>query len=133
MACADVCLTSDADRPDFWSARTVKAKKSHVCRECMEPIVPGEKYERSAASSGGHFYSHATCSACAEIRDAFTCGTYIYGELWQDICESLFPVWREKGSWDCLAKLTSAEALAMCNEQYAQWLHDNDYDAEGRS
>lgn len=129
MSCADVCL-SEGDGADFWTARHVRAKKQHKCKECGKQIVEGDIYERSAASSEGIFYSHATCAVCAEIRNAFYCGAFQYGRVWETIRGNMFPVWREKGPFDCLAKLTTPDAVAKCNLEYREWLSDNQYDEE---
>jgi hypothetical protein len=52
----------------------------------------------------------------------------VFGQLWESIREELFPVWRESGAWDCLAKLTTPEAIAKANAEYREWLTDNDYE-----
>lgn len=127
MSCADVCL-SDGDGADFWTARYVRAKKSHRCKECGKPISIGERYERSAARSEGSFYSHSTCATCAEVRNAFFCGSFTYGDVWNCIRENMFPAWRKSGAWDCLAKLNTEQALTKCNAEFKKWLEDNEYD-----
>jgi hypothetical protein len=40
--------------------------------------------------------------------------------------EQMFPVWREVGPWDCLAKLTKEDAVALCNMKFAEWQQDQD-------
>jgi len=124
--CADVCLSvhDDADTPDFFSVKTVTAKKTYRCVECGDWITPGMRYERTSGKWHGCMETYPTCLPCADVRDAFTCGSWVYGELWNDVLEQMFPVWREKGAWDCLAKLQTPEAVAKCNAAYAEWLRD---------
>jgi hypothetical protein len=58
---------------------------------------------------------------CCEIREAFVCGSWVFGMLWESMSEEMFPMWRTKGAWDCLAKLTTPEAVAKCNAEYKEW------------
>lgn len=123
MSCADVCLDMDydADSSDFCTESFHKARKSHKCCECGGVIAKGQRYERAAGKTCGEMWSHATCAACAEIREAFVCGSLVYGMLWESIKESMFPVWDRKGPIDCLAKLETLEARDKCRAQYAEW------------
>lgn len=125
MSCSDVCISHDYDgRADFSSTKTVTAKKGHVCVECGESIRAGERYERCSGKWDGDMMSIPTCCVCAEVRDAFVCGGYVFGMLWESLVEEMFPVWRTKGAWECLAKLTSETALAECNRRYREWLDE---------
>lgn len=130
MSCADVCLSMDHDSGwnDFFNARDVKARKPHVCCECAEPIAVGDTYCRESGKSDGDLFSMATCAPCKEIRDAFVCGGFTFTELWECIRSDMFPVWREKGAFDCLAKLTTQAAIDRCNRAYNQWMTDHEYD-----
>ena len=124
MSCADVCLSSSYDGGNgFESSRVVKARTPHQCCECPKPINPGERYERFVGHNGT-FFTRATCATCLEIRKTFSCGWFLFGELWELMREEMFPVWHEKGAWDCLAKLTTEEAVAACNHKFAEWLAD---------
>jgi Fe-S-cluster-containing hydrogenase component 2 len=130
MSCADVCLSHDVDdMASFYHEKIVKAKKGYECEECRDVIPVGALYERVTGKWDGHFQTIRTCGPCAEIRKAFVCGSWALGYLWESMWEEMFPVWREKGAWDCLAKLTTPEAVAKCNVKYADWLGDDD-DAE---
>lgn len=129
MSCADVCVSHDHGMSvDFNTSRWVTAAKQHKCCECRAAIAAGQRYERAAGKCDGHFFTAITCAVCAEVRDAFVCDSWVYGDLWESINEGLFPVWRTKGAWDCLAKLTTPEAVEACNHRYREWLRDNDYD-----
>jgi hypothetical protein len=65
---------------------------------------------------------------CCEIREAFVCGSWVFGMLWDSICEEMFPMWRTKGAWDCLSKLETPEAVAKCNAEYKEWCEAHEYD-----
>lgn len=125
MGCADVCLMMDYENDNvFHSATTRKARKSHRCCECGDPILPGDVYEYVCGKAEGEIFTVKTCAACVEIRKAFCCGSWVYEMLWESIREEMFPVWRAKGSWDCLAKLSTPEAVAKCNAEFAEWQKD---------
>lgn len=121
--CADVCLDMDSDYggSDFYRESIVKARKSHQCCECGDAIASGQTYERASGKSDGDMWSFATCASCAAIRDAFVCGSWIYGMLWESIEEGMFPVWDRTGPIDCLAKLETLEARDKCRQRYQQW------------
>ena len=123
MSCADVCIDHDyaTDDNDFFVERMVAARKEHRCCECVGAIGVGERYERASGKSDGRIWSTATCAVCAEIRDAFVCGSWIYGRLWVSIEEEMFPIWDEYGPLDCLAKLKTVEARQKCRDRYHEW------------
>ena len=125
MSCADVCLSHDwGGVTDFYAERTVRAKKPHVCCECGRTIGLGEQHEYVSAKCEGEFFTERTCGECAEIRKAFVCGSWVLGELWESMRDQMFPEWRSKGAWDCLAKLTTVAAVAKCNAAYREWHRD---------
>jgi len=131
VSCADVCLSHDVDVwCDFSTVKIVKARKTHECDECREKIAPGTQYERITGKWEGHFDTTRTCLVCAEIRKAFVCGGEVIGYLWESMAEEMFPVWHRKGAWDCLAKLTTDAAVAKCNQRYARWRKDGEYDED---
>lgn len=49
---------------DFWSERTIKARKPHCCAECGETIKAGEKYVRTAGKYDGDFSAWPMCLIC---------------------------------------------------------------------
>ncbi len=127
MSCADVCLSADHDSsPDFHTEAVVTARKAHRCTECREVIPAGAQYERTSGKWDGRMETLKTCLPCRDVRSAFFCGGFIYGEIWETIRYEMFPVWKRTGSWDCLAKLTTPEAIALCNAEYAEWLGEDD-------
>lgn len=127
MSCAEICLTySDCEASEFNAERMMVARKLHRCCECHQSIEPGNEYERAVGKSDGSFFSLATCAPCAEIRKAFACGAWTYGELWQVVREQLFPAWDQVGPYDCLAQLTTEAARDECRRRYAQWQSDRE-------
>ena len=130
MSCADVCIDMDydSDGSDFCTETFHTARKAHKCCECRGVIKPRQRYERAAGKTCGSMWAYATCAECAEIRNAFVCGSWVYGQLWESIEEAMFPVWTRKGPIDCLAKLDTLAARDKCRERYAEWKKDNDYE-----
>jgi len=129
MSCADVCLSHDYDElPGFSRSVTRRARKAHKCCECGGVIPVGAEHEVCTGRWDGMFDTYRTCAACAEIRAAFVCGPWCLEMLWESMRQEMFPLWRTKGAWDCLAKLTSDAAVAKCNAEYREWCTDNEYD-----
>ena len=122
MGCADVCLDHGYDEiNEFFSQRKQTARKQWQCAECSGKITPGERYEYSAGKCDGFMFDERTCLLCAEIRDAFVCGSFVFGSLWESIYEAIFPRWGEEGPYDCLMKLKSGEAKDFIQRQYSEW------------
>jgi len=122
MGCADVCIDHGYDEQnEFFSTSFPTARKPWKCVECGWTIPKGAKYERSAGKSDGDMWSHPTCLPCAEIREAFVCGSFIFSMLWESIEESIFPRWDQEGPFDCLAKLTTQAARNFIQARYEEW------------
>ena len=123
--CGDVCLDMCVDIVnEFHRARVVTARKAHLCVECETKILPGTKFELVNSKTEGKFWIAKTCLMCLEIREAFVCGSWIYGELYSNIEEVMFPIWDTAGPLDCLAKLESKEARDYLRELYRDWKSD---------
>ena len=124
--CSDVCLVMDYDESNaFYQEVTPRARKPHKCCECGAPIAVGEQYQRATGKADGSIFSECSCLACTEIRKTFCCGSWIFGELWEQMHEQMFPTWREAGPYDCLAKLETERARDKCREEYAFWVGDD--------
>ena len=123
MSCADVCLFEayDYDPPSFHAVTTVRARTPHRCCECGDVIPVGAHYERASGKTDGSMWTAKTCLPCAEVRRAFACNGWVYGDLWAQAAEDMFTLWRKQGAWDCLARLTTPEAVAKCNSEFARW------------
>lgn len=127
MGCADVCLDHGYDEGnEFFDQRFQVARKPWSCTECERPIPAKQKYEYSVGKNEGFMFSKRTCLVCSEIRDAFVCGSFIFGMLWESIEESIFPRWGEEGPFDCLAKLSTPEARSYIQQRYEDWNDDED-------
>lgn len=122
MNCFDVCLDHGYDDyNDFYHESIVAARKPYRCVECGTAIPVGARYERAAGKADGRVWTVHTCLLCAEIRKAFVCGGWQFGQLWESIEEDMFPIWDKAGPIDCLAKLDTREARDKCRDWYADW------------
>lgn len=65
-----------------------KARKAHRCCECGETIEPGARYLDTTGVWEGGPNRYRTCEGCAEIREAFNCDGWIFGELWDAMIAS---------------------------------------------
>jgi hypothetical protein len=127
MSCADVCLSHDYDGDSsLYREGFSRARKEYRCCECGDVILLRELYQWATGKHGSGMFRVQTCSVCAEIRAAFVCGSWIFGELWESIRDEMFPVWKRASAVDCLAKLTSDAAIAKCNAEYADWIGGQD-------
>lgn len=64
-----VCEPYEGEPCEFYSARTVVARKEHKCIECQDTIKVGERHEVSAYKADGYFGSDRTCEFCVSERD----------------------------------------------------------------
>ncbi len=122
MSCAEVCIDHGYDtHNEFFAQSKPVARKEWRCVECGRAIRPGQRYERSAGKAEGDLFCEQTCLVCAEIREAFVCGAWVFGMLWESIWDEMFPIWDTRGPIDCLAKLESKEARDYARTRYAEW------------
>jgi hypothetical protein len=123
VRCADVCLSHDYDGDiSLYREGFSRARKEYCCCECGDGIAAGERYQWANGKADDEMFREHTCVVCAEIRTAFVCGSWIFGELWESIRDEMFPVWKRASAIDCLAKLTTGAAIAKCNAEYAEWV-----------
>jgi hypothetical protein len=66
-----------------------KARKAHLCVECGEPIIPGERYEENTQTIEGQWYVNRTCELCCRIRKDLACDCFVFGELREAIWEQM--------------------------------------------
>jgi hypothetical protein len=83
------CSTDDFDYPDFYTHKTVKARKPHKCCECQDEINPGEKYELVKGKWCGRIDSFKTCLPCVHIRSDYCPDGFLHGGLWEALHECL--------------------------------------------
>lgn len=56
---------------DFWSSKTVRARKQHRCDLCGEVIAPGESYSRGAGVVEGDFTTWNECNPCDAFESVY--------------------------------------------------------------
>ncbi len=124
--CADVCIWGDGyDGVNaFYEEKTLRARSAHTCCECLVEIRRGDDYQRATGKNEGGFFREATCLLCVEVRSAFVCDSWIFGDLWSEVEAQLFPVWKKNGPWDCLAKLKTQAAVDECMHRFNEWLQE---------
>jgi hypothetical protein len=130
MSCADACVTHDYDsggNTALYREGFSRARNAYTCCECGVSIAIGERYQwASGKTEGGGMFREHTCEVCAEIRAAFVCGSWVFGALWESLRDELFPRWKTHSAIDCLAKLQTADAVAMSNNEFAEWNGEED-------
>ena len=85
MECA--CIDAYDEGAEFYRDKIVTARKQHQCGECLEIIEPGQKYETAFGVQHGDSFSAKTCSACAEVRNAYFC-SWQFTNVWEHLRES---------------------------------------------
>lgn len=122
MSCADVCLDMCyEDYNQFYSEEERTARKSHRCCECGETIHPGARYEHVSGKSDGRVWTSKTCVNCRDVRKALVCGGWIFGQLWEEIENGVFPEWVRSSPIDCLAKVESLAARNFIRSRFDSW------------
>lgn len=89
----DACYCDFGDPPDVYAAERRKARKSFRCDECMNGIVPGEKYERASSLYDGAWGVMRTCCRCLDARDYIEahapCFCWLHGSMLDDAKSTL--------------------------------------------
>lgn len=85
------CIVSDVDAemPEWFTEKMVRARKAHQCGECGCEIQPGQRYERATGEWYGEFVTHATCVPCASMRDEYLCD-WVYGGVRELLMNALY-------------------------------------------
>lgn len=103
--------------------KTVKARKTHWCGECLKLINPGDEYEIYVGAMDGSIFREKTCLVCVELRGHFCCG-WQFGVVLSDIDDKL----RESDgtlSLGCLDGLSPAACDVIANMLEEIWAEDN--------
>jgi hypothetical protein len=114
--------SGDGESAQCHSTSTVKAAKDHRCCECRETITKGTKHEVVKGMWDHSWSTYRTCLSCVEIRNHFACNGWIYGQVWSDIEENMFPDMKAGGP--CMEGL-SPEAKGRLFELRLKWLEDS--------
>lgn len=85
----DCSVTIENDGPSVMRTTLRAARKQHVCGECGEPILPGQKYEYVTGCWDGLWGDHKTCYACYLIRSHYMPTGWYYGRVADDVSECL--------------------------------------------
>lgn len=113
-----VCIGGwDGEPAEFFDSRTVTARKEHQCFECQKEIKHGDRYERVSGKWEGELSTYRFCILCSEIGQAFSCDGRLFGCLWENIREDLFP----NMTTGCLAKLKTTAAKEYLVTEWHKW------------
>jgi len=125
MNCSDICIdVPDYDEGNvFYREAFHIARKSYRCCECHDPIEIGMTYQYTAGKSEGKLWTMKTCAVCCDIRRALICGSWVFGELWDEIYDYIFPAWEKFSPIDCIAKIESLRARSVILTKYSEWQH----------
>lgn len=63
------CSFGPAELPNVQSVAIRRARKQHVCCECLEPIAVGERYEIFEGCWDGEWQTYKTCLFCLRERN----------------------------------------------------------------
>ena len=113
MNCSCVSIDNEDGCVDLITKTRPTARKVHKCYECHRSILPDEKYELQNYIFEGDFEMHKTCAECVEIRDMFFCEGYRYGNLHEDLIDSMADDDCEL-SESCIAALSPKARDIMC-------------------
>ncbi len=70
-----MCTCEEGQEPSVYVERERRARKPHVCEECSNPILIGERYLRISGVWDGMGQDFATCLSCRDIRQALAAAT----------------------------------------------------------
>jgi len=105
--------------PELYSKKMKTARKCHRCNECYRTILPKERYEYFAGKWDGVFETYKTCPTCLDIRNAFFCEGWNFGEVMEDFKEHVADMGGDI-SEDCIVELSPPARDKVCGliEQY---------------
>jgi hypothetical protein len=89
------CSVDGYDGPDVYSEEYPIARKTYICCECGEEILPGQKYEKFRGLWEGRWGTYKTCMPCVAIRERCCPHGFIFGMLRETISECLGFDYRE--------------------------------------
>lgn len=83
------CSLDGYEGPEFCHDSFPIARKTHVCCECRENILPGQKYHKVVGIWDGRWETFKTCMPCYQIRERYCPRGYIFEMLRETISECL--------------------------------------------
>lgn len=88
-----------------------KARKSHICCECGDEIVPGVRYQvGSGVNAEGEPFRFKTCATCVAIRERYCSGGWYWGGLAEQIEPCIGCDYRELPSPDDSDEIDTEDA-----------------------
>lgn len=119
MECSCTISIDHDGRPSCHRVVIRTARKKHRCYECLEDILPGEKYEYASGIWDGEPSAYKTCLDCKSIRDVFF-DSWIYTQVWENFqdefgyIDSVVPE-------SCIAELTPGARARVCEWIESGW------------
>lgn len=93
------CYCDYGESPDVYSTSEHRARLQHRCYECGSPILPGERYERTAMLYEGSWDIAKTCHRCLDLRVYVQahapCFCWLHGSMLDDAAEVINEYGRE--------------------------------------
>ena len=122
MASCDVCIGGDDYDFMIHDIEFVVLESDKRCEECRVVIQAGSMAQQSNWAEGADYEEEPelryTCSECAEIRTAFSCGsTEPFGNLWELLEENFSDLTMAGECWDEL----TAPAKAKLLDRWRKW------------
>ena len=123
------CACFDADVDDYSTVledKMVKARRPHLCGECLRVIEHGEMYRREKTVHDGTCSTHKTCIDCSSIRDNLVC-SFFWGGVLELVHEGISDC-RGNISESVISKLTPRAREWVCEriESYWEWEESDD-------
>ena len=116
MGACSFHLSGYDEGSEFYNSKMVKARREHRCCECNKIIEKAEVHETVVGKWEGLIQRYRTCALCMEIRTKFGERGWLFGSVWDDIHEYLFP----EMNFNCMEGL-SPEARTRIIERWQKW------------
>jgi hypothetical protein len=82
--------SQDVDEPaKFYQQEWRTAKKQHKCVECLDPILPGQRYEYVTMLYDGLWDHFKTCLGCYRIRMHWCPSGWYFGMVAEHVEECI--------------------------------------------
>lgn len=109
------CNATSIDGDGYYTSRTRKAAKQHICPECGKTIEKGEEYLFSTLFIDGGIYNSKMCKVCESLVDQFFQDGYYCGRIKEDLESYLDDSWNEDLPSKCISKLHPKAKEIVCD------------------
>lgn len=109
------CNATSIDGDGYYTSRTRKAAKKHICPECGKTIEKGEEYLFSTLFIDGRICNSKMCKICESIVDQFFQDGYYCGQIKEDLESYLDNSWNEDLPSNCISKLHPKAKEMVCD------------------